>query len=251
MLGSVPQRLVKEVHLTKAFAKSQKLSSEQEGQGFNTSSADPVRTSPLFNAGTLRKFRLHLDSVVERQGQTVYLISFVAKNANLRSTGTYLTSEYSGRLYVQQRDYAVTRYEALWQADTAYINRTTRQWYGRPDIRARLYPNLLTTDRTDHVVDYEQAGATGRYQVRRSVGRNLSVGRTMGGPAYYRQSSCAEYFTGLPPGTPPILSKAEMTVGDIQKEMATLPKPVYRPEFWQTYRRPTAADAPAPTAAKP
>ena len=237
MLGTVPQRLTKEVHLTKAFAKIQKLFSEQEGQGFNSSSADPVRTSPLFNAGRLRKFQLHLDSVVERAGQTVYLISFVAKHANLRSTGTYLTAEYSGQLHVQQRDYAVTRYEALWQADTAYINRATRQWYGKPNIRARLYPNLLTMDRTDHLVEY-LPGANGRYHVRRSVGRNLSVGRTMGGPAFYRQSACTEYFTGLPLDTPPILSKAEMTLGDVQKGMGTLPKPVYHPEFWSSYQRP-------------
>ncbi|MCI1190142.1 erythromycin esterase family protein [Hymenobacter sp. DH14] len=237
MLGAVPQHLTKEVHLTKAFPKSQQLFSEQSGQGFNAASADPVRTSPLFNASTLRKFQLHLDSVVERAGQTVYLISFVAKHANHRSTGTYLTSEYSGRLYVQQRDYAVTRYEALWQADTAYINRATRQWYGRPNIRARLYPNLLATDRTDHVVEY-LPGANGRYHVRRSVGRNLSVGRTLGGPAFYRQSSCTEYFTGLPLDTPPILSKAEMTLGDVHKETAALPKPVYHPEFWNTYQRP-------------
>jgi erythromycin esterase-like protein len=237
MMGAVPQLLEKEVHQTKAFAKSDQLFSEQVGQGFSPSSADPVRTSPLFNASTLRKFQLHLDSVVERGGQTLYLISFVAKHANHRSTGTYLTSEYSGRLYVQQRDYAVTRYEALWQGDTAYINHATRQWYGKPNVRARLYPNLLTIDRTDHVVDY-LPGANGRYHVRRSVGRNLSVGRTMGGPAFYRQSSCTEYFTGLPAGTPPILSKAEMTVGDVYKGMATMPKPVYHPEFWATYQRP-------------
>ena len=239
MLGAVPQQLAKEVHLTKDFAKSEKLFSEQGGQGFNPGSADPVRTSPLFNPGTLRKFQLHLDSVVERAGQTVYLISFVAKHANHRSTGTYITSEYSGRLYVQQRDYAVTRYEALWQSDTAYINRAAREWYGRPNIRARLYPNLQTTDRTDHVVDY-LADATGRYHVRHSVGRNLSVGRTLGGPAFYRQSTCTEYFTGLPLDTPPILSKAEITVEAVGKEMATQTKPIYHPEFWRTYQRPSA-----------
>jgi hypothetical protein len=180
----------------------------------------------------------------------VYLISFVAKHANHRSTGTYLTSEYSGRLYVQQRDYAVTRYEALWQGDTAYVNRAAREWHSKANIRARLYPNLMTTDRTDHVVDY-LADAGGHYHVRRSVGRNLSVGRTLGGPAFYRQSTCTEYFTGLPPGTPPILSKAEMTVGDVHKEMAALPKPVYHPEFWSRYRRPsTLADTALP-AVKP
>lgn len=251
MLGAVPQQQTKEVHLTKEFAKSVKRFSEQGGQGFNAASADPLRTSPLFSAGTLRKFQLRLDSVVERAGQTMYLISFVAKHANHRSTGTYITAEYSGRLCVQQRDYAVTRYEALWQGGTAYINRAAREWYGRPNIRARLYPNLQTIDRTDHVVDY-LTDATGRYHVRRSVGRNLSVGHTLGGPAFYQQSTCTEYFTGLPLGTPPILSKAEMTVGDVEKEKAALPKPVYHPAFWSTYQRPSAlVEAQAAPTAKP
>ena len=100
-------------------------------------------------------------------------------------------------------------------------------------------PNLITTGRTDHVVDYV-AGPNRRYHVRRSVGRNLSAGRTLGGPAFYRQSSCTEYFTAVPAGTPPILSKAELTIGAIHKEMAATPKPAYHPEFWQTYQRPTA-----------
>ena len=240
MLGSVPQELTREIHPLKAWAKEQKLFSEQGGPGFNAASADPVRSSPLFQASTLGKFRLHLDSVVERDGQTLYLIAFAAKRASHRSTGTYLTSSYSGRLWVQQRDYAVTRYEALWQADTAYINHATRQWYGKPNIRARLYPNLLATDRTDHAVEYAP-GPGGRYRVRRSVGQNQSVGRTMGGPAFYRQSSCALYFTALPPGTPPLLSQAELTLGDVYQEQSKLPKPVYHPEFWDVYQRPSAA----------
>jgi len=247
MLGAVEQHLVKEVHVTKTKGTAP-TSFEYGAQGFTTSSADPVRISPLFKASTLRKFQLHLDSVVERNGNTQYLISFTAKRANHRSTGTYLTSEYSGRLYVQQRDYAVTHYEALWEADTAYINRTTRKYFGKHDLRARLYPSLLATSRTDHVVDYVQE-QNGRYHVRRSVGQNLSVGRTMGGPAFHQQSSCTEYFTALPAGTPPLLSKAELTVGGVQKGMASQPKAVYRPEFWETYQRPASLDATLP--AKP
>ena len=239
MLGAVEQQLVKEVHETKALDQTQKYFSEQHGQGFSTASADPVRISPLFKTSTFRRFQVHLDSVLEGAGGTVYVISFAAKHANHRSTGTYIVSGYSGRLYVQQRDYAVTRYEALWRQDTAYVNRATRQHYGQKNLLARLYPNLLTDARTDHVVDYVRA-ANGRYHVRRSVGQGLSAGRTMGGPAFHRQSYCAEYFTPLPAGTPPVLSKAEMTTGEVQEAMKKLPKPEYRPAFWQTYRRPTA-----------
>jgi erythromycin esterase-like protein len=251
MLGSIGQLRVKEIHVAKALNKKQKHNWEHGGAGFNTGLADPVRISPLFKASTLRKFQLHLDSVVERRGQTVYLISFAAKHANHRSTGTYLTSGYSGRLYVQQSNYAVTRYEALWQSDTAYINTAARRHQGQHNMLAQMYSSLLTDSRTDHVVDYVQA-ANGRYQVRRSVGQEVSAGRTLGGSSFYRQSSCEEYFMPLPPGTPPPLAKAEMTSGEVQEAMAKLPPPEYHPAFWQTYQRPTLADAaPAPTTAKP
>lgn len=246
MLGSVGQNKVREIHVTKALDKRQKYFDEQGGPGFSMQSADAVRTSPLFKTNTFRRFDVHLDSVLARGGETVYVISFAARHANHRSTGTYLTSGYSGRLYVQQRTYAVTRYEALWQADTAYINAAARQHQGQGNLLARLYPNVLTDSRTDHVVDYAPA-ANGRYHVRRSVAQGSSVGRTLGGPAFYRQSACEEYFTPLPAGTPPPLAKAEMTTGEVHEAMAKLPPPEYHPAFWQTYQRPPLADpAPAP-----
>lgn len=245
MLGSVSQNKVKELHVAKALDKKQKYFTEQGGPGFSVHSADAVRISPLFKTSTFRKFDVHLDSVLERHGETVYVISFAAKHANHRSTGTYLVSGYSGRLYVQQRTYAVTRYEALWQADTAYINAAARRHEGQHNLLARMYTNVLTDSRTDHVVDYVQA-ANGRYHVRRSVGQGINVGRTLGGSSFYRQSSCEEYFTPLPAGTPPPLSKAEMTTGEVSEEMAKLLPPEYHPAFWQTYQRPTLADAAPP-----
>lgn len=245
MLGSIGQHRVKEIHVLKEPDKKQKHVWEQGGQGFSTGSADPVRISPLFKASTLGKFQLHLDSVVEHNGQTMYLISFAARHANHRSTGTYLTSRYSGRLYIQRSNYAVTRYEALWQADTAYINAAARRHEGQHNSLAHMYNSLLTDSRTDHVVDYVPA-ANGRYQVRRSVGQGVNAGRRLGGASFYHQSSCEEYFTSLPAGTPPPLAKAEMTVGEVQEEMTKLPPPEYHPAFWQTYQRPTLADAAPP-----
>ncbi|MBO2012887.1 erythromycin esterase family protein [Hymenobacter negativus] len=239
MLGSIGQHRVKEIHPTKELSKGQKFFSEQNGPGFIMGTTDAVRISPLFKTSTFRKFNVHLDSVLERDGTTVYVIGFAAKHANHRSTGTYLTAGYSGRLYVQQRDYAVTRYESIWLADTAYINRAARQHYGQRNLLARLYPNLLTDSRTDHAADYVRA-PNGRYYLRHSLGQSLDVGRTLGGSAFYRQSSCEEYHSPLPVGTPPILSKAEMTSGEVHEEMAKLPPPEYHPEFWQTYQRPSA-----------
>jgi erythromycin esterase-like protein len=250
MLGAIGQQRVKEVHVTKAFSKGQKLFSEQAGPGFIMGTTDAVRISPLFKTSTFRKFNVHLDSVLERDGGTVYVISFAARHANHRSTGTYLTSGYSGRLYVQQRDYAVTRYESLWLADTAYINRVARQHSGQNNMAARLYPNVLKDSRTDHTADYVRA-ANGRYYLRHSLGQSLDVGRTLGGGAFYRQSSCEEYHAPLPAGTPPILSKAEMTTGKAHEEMAKLPPAEYHPAFWQTYQRPSGLVEAAAPAAKP
>jgi hypothetical protein len=114
-------------------------------------------------------------------------------------------------------------------------------------MAARLYPNVLTDSRTDHAADYVQA-PNGRYYLRHSLGQSLDVGRTLGGPSFYRQSSCEEYHSLLPAGTPPILSKAELTTGQVHEEMAKLPPPEYHAAFWQAYQRPSALlEGTAPT----
>ena len=111
------------------------------------------------------------------------------KRANHRSTGTYLTSGYSGRIHVQQASDAVTRYEALWQSDTVKENAIARQHYGQHDRIEPYYPNLIADARTDYAVDY-QLGNNGRYHLHRSVANGLSAGRKLGG-----QPSTGRAFT--------------------------------------------------------
>ncbi|TGD81473.1 erythromycin esterase family protein [Hymenobacter wooponensis] len=214
------------------------------GQGFYASTADPVRISPLFKRGSLSKFAWHLDSVQEGP-ETVYIISFAAKRANHRSTGTYLNSGFSGRLYVQQRDYAVVRYEALWQGDTVQQNAVAHKYYGRQNQIARLYTNVYTDLRTAHVVTYQKA-ASGRYHVATSVGQAVSVGRVLGQKPFYYQKACEQYFSVLPAGTqlPPLAITIDPRLKD--SEIYLLNHTEYRPEFWRTYQRPTPAE-PAPT----
>ncbi|RZK55455.1 MAG: hypothetical protein EOO59_10570, partial [Hymenobacter sp.] len=136
-------------------------------QGSALSAADPVRTSPLFGRRAGRRFVLKLDSVRRQGADTLYVLSFAARHGDHRSTGTYLMSGYQGRLLVRARDYAVLRYEALWQADTAATNATARKNSGRSNAVAHIYPHVFTADLTTHVVDYTKA-ANGRYYVRRS-----------------------------------------------------------------------------------
>jgi erythromycin esterase-like protein len=208
---------------------------EQYGnpQGYMLAAADPVRTAPLFKPGGAKRFLLKLDSQRYQGADTLYVLSFAARQANLRSSGTYLTSVYQGRLLVRRRDYAVLRYEALWEDDTTRINATARKYYGRPSPIARLYANVYTADRTTHVVDYTKA-ANGRYYVRRSVGQSVRAGRQLGQKAFYTQSLTESYFAPLPtPGPPP----APPAKGP-QPPPAEVP---YRPEFWGSYQRPGGA----------
>lgn len=213
------------------------------GDAFFSAGADPVRISPLFKTSTLGKFRLHLDSVLTRGGETMYLISFAAKRANYRSTGSYLTAGYTGRIQVQQNNYAVTRYEALWQTDTITRNAVARKVYGRKSQVAKLYPGIFDDARTDHAVDYSPA-ANGRYYVRHSVGQSLNSGHFLGSKAFHRQSSCELFFTPLPAGTPlpPLSVKIPPTIDarSAGHELFQLQYTDYHQQFWQTYQRPTA-----------
>jgi len=198
-------------------------------QGYLLSAADPVRTAPLFKPRGARRFQLKLDSVRYRGADTLYVLSFAAENTNHRSTGTYLTGVYQGRLLVRRRDYAVLHYEALWQLDTATYNGVARKNQGRTTQVAHLYNHVFSADRTTHVVSYAKA-PNGRYYVQRSVGQTASAGRTLGGPPFNAQTFTSHYFMLLPEaGPPPVIPK-----GPSQR----VPLPPYRPEFWATYKRP-------------
>ncbi|NML65948.1 hypothetical protein HHL22_12100 [Hymenobacter sp. RP-2-7] len=200
-------------------------------QGHDLWAADPVRTSPLFKNRGARRFQLKLDSVRYRGADTLYVLSFAARNANHRSTGTYLTGVYQGRVVVRRRDYAVLRYEALWQLDTATYNGVARKNFGRPTQVASLYSLLFSADRTTHVVTYAKA-ANGRYYVRRSVGQTANAGRSVKGQPFNMQSYTAHFFTILPEAGPPPLLPA--------RNQPRTPAPAVpdRPEFWRSYQRP-------------
>ena len=202
-------------------------------QGYLLAAADPVRTSPLFKSGGAKRFLLKLDSQRFQGADTLYVLSFAAERASLRSSGTYHTGGYQGRLLVRRRDYAVLRYEALWEGDTALVNSVARKYYGRPSSIAPLYANVFTTDRTTHVVDYAKA-ANGRYYLRRSVGQSATAGRELGKKAFYTQTFTESYFTPLatpgPPPAPPVKGQAAAVV-----------EVPYRPEFWDSYQRPGGA----------
>jgi erythromycin esterase-like protein len=209
-------------------------------QGTYVGAADPVRISPLFVARNLRRFVLKLDSLRQQGAETLYVLSFAAKQADQRSTGTNLMGVYQGRLLVRKSDYAVVHYEALWQVDTAAFNSAARKNYGRNNVEAKIFTQIFATDRTTHVVDYTKA-ENGRYYVHRSVGQTLSTGRTLGKGQFYYQNFTEHYFRLLPAAGPPAASPP---VG-----LAKKPEVPYEPTFWDNYQRPGGTLA-IPSAAK-
>jgi erythromycin esterase-like protein len=241
MLEDIPQHRVREKHEAKALSKANKsMDFIGYGPGFYAAGADPVRTSPLFKNGRWRKYTLHLDSVLTRDGETVYQIGFVAKRANHRTTGTYLQAGYRGQFEVQQRDYAVTHYEAKWQGDTVLQNAVARKYVGKPVPLARLYTNLYAQEQNEHAVDYVRA-ANGRYYVWHSRGLSLDAGRVLRtGQRFYRQRNCEQYFTLLPASTPPVAPNPKIDPRWQDAEIYQLSFVDYHPEFWQVYQRPTA-----------
>ena len=241
MMGPRQQHRVREVRVLRPFPLPWRIGElVQSGEGFFASTADPVRISPLFKTKTLGKFKMHLDTVLEHGATAEYVISFAVKRANHRSTGTYLTSGYSGRIHVQKADYAVTHYEALWQSDTVTENAVARQHYGRHDRIASHYRDLFTDARTDHVVEYK-LGTNGRYHLHQSVAKGISAGRELGGRPFYRQSLYELYLSPLPATTPlPAVNPAlDSRAANDELYQLIKPSPAH-PEFWQTYQRPSA-----------
>jgi erythromycin esterase-like protein len=242
MLGARPTSRTLEQHeivplpKTRPGMGSRDLGYIEGGHGFS-GGFDPVRISPLFKLGTLGKYTLNLDSIEQHGTETYYLISFAAKRPTHRSTDQYHIAGYSGRVRVRQRGYAVLHYEALWQHDTLLHNAVARKYRGRNNLTARLYSQQYSDKRTSHVVRYAQQ-AGGRYRVSSSVAQSLSIGRTLTGQPFYVQKYCEVY-----PGVPAVETPA---TGQPRPEEPPQTGPVpYRPEFWQTYQRPTPAH-PAP-----
>ncbi|WP_426493292.1 erythromycin esterase family protein [Hymenobacter sp. 102] len=213
--------------------------------GSSAETSDPVRTSPLFKSATLSKFALRLDTIRPYDGATVYVLNFAVKRATHRSTGNYLEAGYSGKVYVRQDNYAVVRYEALWQFDTTRYNAVSHKYYGRNNQISRLYTEVFSDNRTANIVLY-QKGAAGRYHPAESSSQSLAIGRKLGGKPFYSQGTTREYFTSLPAGTALVPLNPKIDPRTAEFLSVQLKHTPYRPEFWQTYQRPVPAE-PAPT----
>ena len=243
-LEATPVEHVQEKHVLTQTAPAARIAVFDEGGHGFAGGFDPVRISPLFKSGTLGRYQLYLDTVEQHGDEAWYVIRFAAKRASHRTTGMYLTAGYSGRVYVRQADYAVVRYEALWQDDTVQNNAVARKYYGRNNQLTRLYDRVYDVSHNTHVVTYQRA-ADGHYYAAASIAQAAAVGRVVGKEPFYRQLTCEVYYA-----PPELVAKSELPdpklKGDLGgggvRQISDVP---YHPAFWQTYQRPVPPE-PAP-----
>jgi erythromycin esterase-like protein len=234
MLEDSPTRQATQQHVLTKKGVNQEYQHLANGIVGPAGSSDPVRISPLFVARNLRKFTLKLDSVRQQGAETLYVLSFAARQPNHRSTGTYLTSEYQGQLLVRRGDYAVLRYQALWRLDTATHNSVARQNQKKTNLVAQLYSQVVTADRTTLVVNYTK-GSDNRYYAQHSMAQALQAGRILKTQqSYYYQHISEQFFKLLPAAGPaPVAPKQAKGSPPVVP-----PEVPYRPEFWNGYQRP-------------
>ncbi|MBX0291332.1 erythromycin esterase family protein [Hymenobacter sp. HSC-4F20] len=217
----------------------------EPGYGFS-GGFDPVRISPLFKTSTVGKFRLQLDSIEQRGTESYYVIGFAAKRASHRATGLGFEKGYSGRIYVRQQDYAVVRYESLWQHDTTEVNAIAHKYYGTKSNIRHHFPAVFQDHRATHVVTYQQA-SNGRYYAAASIAQAVEVGHVLGRKPFYNQKTCDVYYT-----PPVVVPAAEVDNIRAHPELHGSGAGATHPEFWQTYQRPVPIQsAPELKAIKP
>jgi len=239
MLEARPVEQVREKHIVAGPGTDARVYLEG-GYGFS-GGYDAVRISPLFKMATLGRFRLQLDTLEQHGADTWYVIRFAAKRANHRATGLGLVEGYSGKVYVRQQDYAVVRYEALWQNDTTESNAVAHKYYGRGNQIARLYPAVHQDHRAAHVVAYQRA-ANGRYYAASSIAQAVEVGHVLGGRPFYNQKTCELYFGPPTPASPAAIPDPKVVPELRGGALWQLAKAPFHPEFWQTYQRPGPAE---------
>ena len=147
---------------------------------------DLIDQNPLFQARTLKKYTYSLGAIIQDQGRETLVLDFVANKKNHRTTGDYYDQGYSGKLYINRADYAVTRCEVEWLRDTLILNGFTRKYFPQGGLNARRFHDLSSDSRIRQIVTYQQQ-PSGQYVISQSVqtwmekSRNLLTGRATEG----------------------------------------------------------------------
>ena len=201
--------------------------------GFFTNFFDLVDDNPMFQPRTLKKYTYSLASVIQDQGRETLVIDFVAKKNNHRTTGDYFDQGYTGTLYINRADYAVTRCDVEWQRDTLLLNSFARKYFARGGTVARGWHQLHSDYHIRQIVTYQQQQPGGAYFLDRSVQtwiekhRDLATGQHMEKLSVQSLKFANIRTNGVEalPERPPIAT------------MLLKGQPFHE-EFWRTHQRP-------------
>ena len=200
--------------------------------GYFANFYDLVDENPLFQVRTRKKYTYSLAAVIQDQGRETLVIDFMANKKNHRTTGDYFDQGFTGKLYINRADYAVTRCDVEWQRDTVLLNSFARKYFARGGTSAQSWHHLHSDYRIHQTVTYQQQPG-GQYFIDRSVQtwiekhRDLATGRRMQKLSVQSLQFANIRTTGVEvlPERPPIAT------------MLLKGRPFHE-EFWRTHQRP-------------
>ncbi|GAA3989821.1 erythromycin esterase family protein [Hymenobacter antarcticus] len=202
--------------------------------GYFAHFADLVDENPLFQARTLGKYTYSLGPIIEYEGRETLVVEFVARKKTRRTTGDYFDQGYTGKLYINHADYAVTRCEVEWARDTVRLNQLTRKYFARSGAAATSWHSIHRDYRIRQTITYQQQ-PDGHYFVNTTAQewiekhKNLATGQHM-----EKLSVLSLQFTNIRTAGVAVLPERPPVASMLLKD-----KPLHE-EFWRTHQRPSA-----------
>ena len=193
---------------------------------------DLVDQNPLFQARTLKKYTYSLQNVIQEEGRETLVLAFVANKKTHRTTGDYYDRGFSGKLYIDRADYAVTRCEVEWQRDTLTLNSFARKYFARGGQSAQFFHQLYRDYRIRQTETYQQLPG-GQYVLCRSVQTWVEKYQDMiTGRPVEKLSVLSMHYTNVRTTNPEVLPER------VPIDSLRLTNRPLHENFWRTYQRP-------------
>jgi alpha-beta hydrolase superfamily lysophospholipase len=96
------------------------------------------------NSGNLKNYDLQFENILERGKDTIYVISFKCKDPNYWNTAQTYSSDYFGEVYINSKDFAITKYKATNIADRDVLEKKGEKMkYLRSNVQEQFEVNYV------------------------------------------------------------------------------------------------------------